>query len=135
MSEPTETIADEAARLLKDITPGEWSLSEPYENDYGFTSIEVGPYPLEGRDGFVEDALCLVESAGNGGYTPANAAFIAASPRLVRELLKSHEALLAALKDAEEILRNMLGSDCEPDCECVLHKVWAALSLAEAGDR
>ena len=44
-----------------------------------------------------------------------------------------HE-LLAALKDAEQVLSEILGS-CEDDCECVLHPVRAAIAKAEQQEK
>jgi hypothetical protein len=156
MSEPTiETIAAEAARLLKDITPGEWywhqDEADPgrsqgtgaWSSDRSLHSREVYAAWVasryEGNTGIVlqgdggAGAMCGDINIDN----KHDAAFIAAAPRLVRELLKSHEALLAALTQVV----NMLDRTDAANNACIwsytreYRDALIALSLAEAGDR
>lgn len=84
----TDTL-NEAKRLLDGITPGEWQWRNDatYPGRYAW-SIQPGVLMAEGTDG----------TPGGDEIDRANAAFIAAAPRLVRDLVAEVEELRAALK-------------------------------------
>lgn len=56
-----------------------------------------------------------------GPHAEANAAVIVSGPNLLREL----EALLEIAEEG-----TWIGDYCEPDCECILHSVRAAIAKA-----
>lgn len=139
-------LRDEAERLLKDITPGPWAWEAIAEksNEWAVGQAwDESGQPIEGEivgsNQWVEDAVIerrLVGMNESGHANFADARFIAAAPRLVRQLLdalKLCERELTVIRDAarsslsDGVVRAVASGLDEPIAEDI---EWAAGELS-----
>lgn len=93
--ETSAALIEQAEKLLKDITPGEWRY-------------RAGAGTVHRADGVSGDVVARY-------VDPSNAAFIAAAPQLVRDLVAS---------PPERIEHEQSPDTQTLDCGCVVTKGW-----------
>lgn len=109
-------LRTEAERLLEGITPGEWAVAPCCDTDE--TRDVVSDYSERQEDGrTIRQAHWIAELAGDFDFDAdeeaefqrleANAAFIAAAPRLVRDLLKRETQLEAENAQLRQRIRDL----------------------------
>jgi hypothetical protein len=100
-------------------TPGPWMI-EPYSDEDETLYVCANYMPTD--DGFARAtwiAECDLQD-GNLAENAANARLIAAAPDL-----------LAALKETLNYWKSTGFADCEPECDCIVESVRAALAKAD----
>ena len=112
-TEPATELVNEAQRLLHGITPGEWRVDDDdIKSDVEDTHVVCFGHDYD-EYGDIGARHSLMGAEGGQEYSPAwyaphtreqeaNRAFIAAAPRLVRQLLAALAAL-AALQEAPSL--------------------------------
>lgn len=110
MTTPT-TLVDRARALLAGITPGEWRTHSPrtiapgYVTSYTSIHAQGGYLPVASIPGLRFGEAASEDEPTIIARKTANAAFIAAAPALVRDLLATCEAQRARVSDLERVLR------------------------------